>query len=87
MLLPTPGPGTAFPYHLLSFITSARCASVGTDYLTGSVCRCCSDSVNTVADLPACCCPPLFAAVCCCLPPSPRASCCNLKKGLKPNCV
>ncbi|WP_318784979.1 hypothetical protein [Methanimicrococcus hacksteinii] len=38
-------------YHLI-FSTSARYASVGTDYLTVSVCcRCLTDSVNTVACL------------------------------------
>ncbi|WP_318785136.1 hypothetical protein [Methanimicrococcus hacksteinii] len=49
-------------YHLI-FSTSARYASVGTDYLADSVCRCylavsvcrcCLPITNTVADLPAC---------------------------------
>ncbi|WP_318784936.1 hypothetical protein [Methanimicrococcus hacksteinii] len=42
--------------HHLILITSARCASVGTDYLTDSVCTDYAVSVNTVADLPACPC-------------------------------
>ncbi|WP_318785105.1 hypothetical protein [Methanimicrococcus hacksteinii] len=52
--------------HHLIFITSARYASVGTDYLPASVCRrylpasvyciCLAVLVNTVADLPACFC-------------------------------
>ncbi|WP_318785584.1 hypothetical protein [Methanimicrococcus hacksteinii] len=66
--------GQRFHVHHLIFITSARSASVGADYLPFPFAAVVCDFVNTVADLPACLLPTL---------PPPRAICTNFENQTK----